>query len=172
MNKTKIILISCMLLLTIIIIVCFFKTYKIDFIPDYSALTEKIAEEQMKNINISLERYYKNNNSYPTMLGKYFFPSLKDYLSIDPIYLYLDSSFGIKNSILSLSDFDQMRKENKITNKEYISIVNSNKIIIGLGHPIYYLVVKKLNQLNLTIYFVGKNGIDENGMGDDIIFRN
>lgn len=82
--------------------------------------------------------------------GKYFFDDFKYHLGdMAPYVYYLDSNNKAKNA----------------TNKvDYLMV---NNTFIGLGSKRNFLVFKRLSNNKYEINYVGENGIDEHGLGDD-----
>jgi hypothetical protein len=66
-------------------------------------------------------------------------------------------------------NWDYQNKKISLVEKE--KFINSNKLFLGMGHSENYIVYKRLSKSKFQIYFVGKNGIDDDGYGDDVLLK-
>src|SRR5436309_7579639 len=99
------------------------------------------AQETLQQIELALSKYKEINHSYPRATEATLYDTLKNYfiIPIDPNHVYK-------------SDKDQ-----------------SNFIAIGARkNKIIYRYPATLGSGEYTLYWVGPNGIDEEGRGDDI----
>lgn len=99
------------------------------------------AEEALRQIELALENYKNKNGTYPRTNETYLFDTLKNYfiVPIDPAHIY--------------------RNEKEQTN--YIAVGSRrNKII--------YHYPPTVGAGPYTLYWVGVNGVDEEGQDDDL----
>jgi hypothetical protein len=106
--------------------------------------TVESARETMQQMQVALERYHEVHHSYPATTEAAVFDSLHDYflITIDPANLY----------------------KNENDQSTYIAIGSrKNKII--------YHYPATLGSGEYTLYWIGANGVDEEGRGDDIFIQ-
>jgi hypothetical protein len=102
------------------------------------------AQEALRVTELALESYYDKNGAYPKSTEVFLYDTLQNYyvIPLDPAHLY--------------------RNEKEQTN--YIAIGSrKNKII--------YRCPATIGAGPYTLYWIGVNGIDEEGQGDDILMH-
>lgn len=106
------------------------------------------AQIYMDSAYVGLNRFYKDKGHYPAIEGKYFFDSIKTYLGTLKASVFtdkddfgVDSCLGVDNCFLAVGSNDS---------------------------PIIY---RYRGDHIFLLYWVGENGIDEIGTGDDIVYK-
>jgi hypothetical protein len=103
--------------------------------------TIQSAQETLQQIELALSKYKEINRTYPRITEASLYDTLKNYfvIPVDPNHIYRNES-------------DQMN---------YIAVG-------GRKNKIIYRYPATLGSGEYTLYWVGLNGIDEEGRGDDI----
>ncbi|HYM20793.1 MAG TPA: hypothetical protein VEW28_07310 [Candidatus Kapabacteria bacterium] len=103
--------------------------------------TIQSANETLQSIEVALERFHEINHRYPSSNDLTLFDSIKDFflIPVDAAYLY--------------------RNEND--QATYIAVG-------GRRNKIVYHYPATLGSGEYTLYWIGLNGIDEEGRGDDV----
>ncbi len=115
------------------------------------AYNDATAMSDMFKIKKSLDNYKNINRHYPITQSKYFTDSLLFDLKDSELSFCIDTSIG--NATISLQ-----KKINSTSNRTYASI----------GNCTLFYIYKSINGVDYNLYYIGQNGIDENGKGDDI----
>ena len=103
--------------------------------------TVQSAQEALQQIELALSKYKEINRTYPRMTDATLYDSLKNYfvIPIDPNHIY----------------------RNETDQSNYIAIG-------GRKNKVIYRYPATLGSGEYTLYWIGVNGIDEEGRGDDI----
>ena len=158
-NKKIIICLSFFLIL-VLGIVCLKKMLReaMNDGGDYSGLNRSITLEIFDSCSIAFDRYHKVYGHFPKYEGKYFYDSIKCFTNVSDAYLYADAvvrdSFPLYKAGIKRD-----------------SLLKMKNLFIGIGTAKQYIVYKYLSNNYYILYSVGENDIDENGIGDDIVFK-
>ena len=125
-----------------------------------SDLRVLITNELLDSVSLGLKRFSDVHKRFPQTSGKYFFDSVKVYVTVPDVYVYADSTTP-DGTVIAV----QKRAGKKF---QYKDIPNT---YIGVGTPRQILVYKLLSPASYVLYSVGENSLDENGQGDDIVYK-
>lgn len=121
--------------------------FNIKYLGDnHIGLRNSIAEDLLDSADMGLSRYFQIHHKYPDQNGKYFYNSIREYVDIREINIYTDSVHIKPN------------------NRDSLII----KHFIGIGSRGCFISYRKKDNTYL-LYYIGENGIDEYGNGDDIV---
>ena len=125
----------------------------------HSGLDKIITQELFDSVKVGLEKFKIINGHYPNYDGKYFFDSIKTFVSIPAVYVYADS-------LNTNGEYFSIKK--KVGEKfNYKDISNT---YLGIGNKDLIIIYKYLSKNSFKLYSVGENYLDENGDGDDILY--
>jgi hypothetical protein len=128
--------------------------------PRFDEMETRIALHLFDSIAIGLNAYRAERGHYPIVEGKYFFDSVKQYIPVQEVYIYADT-------VDSLGTFIPIRKQ--VGRRfEYRS---RSHTYIAVGRSQLSIVYRPSTPDSYLLYWVGENGIDEGGSGDDLVFR-
>jgi hypothetical protein len=130
-----------------------------------------IANKHLLILNKYFENYKKKYDTLPLLDKKFFYNKIKNDIKIDEVYVYYDSLLNDKQMNINMTMFNWDYQNKKISLVEKEKFINSNKLFLGMGHSENYIVYKRLSKSKFQIYFVGKNGIDDDGYGDDVLLK-
>lgn len=125
----------------------------------HSGLDKIITQELFDSVKVGLEKFKILNNHYPNTSGKYFFDSIKTFVSIPDVYVYADS-------INSSGEVFPIKKQVG----EMFNYKNLSNTYLGVGNKDLVIIYKYLSENSFKLYSVGANYLDENGAGDDILY--
>ncbi len=128
--------------------------------PRLKELDKRIALDLFDSVGVALEKYRENRGQYPQVDGKYFFDSVKRYVNISNVLVYADTfdSHGVARAFEALPGkrFDYR---------------NISHTYLGVGRGESLIVYKPRPPNSYLLYWIGENGADEGGLGDDLVFR-
>jgi hypothetical protein len=114
-----------------------------------------ITRNLLDSCEVGLSRYRNVNGHLPTMQGKYFLDSIKDYIQLKPIrvYIYYDSTVtGGQTKTFEIS----------VNPQEHFNL------FLGIGRPEQTIIYRYISKNEYMLYSVGENWKDEGGTNDDI----
>lgn len=158
-RKKKLIFISLVsgLIITVLILFLFLINKGLKEGPDLSYLDKIITHEILDSCALGLERFQNLYGTYPRVEGKYFFDSIKILVNISHAYIYPDSANG--NNFMGMKA--KIKRE---------TLLKMKNLFLGIGRPEQYISYIYLAPNSYRLYSVGKNGIDERGKGDDMVY--
>lgn len=122
-------------------------------------LSREVTFELLDSAHIGLERYKQKHGYYPEIEGKYFFDSIKTEVGKFECYVYADS--------IIISDSLGMGDDNLYKTYDYRKI---GYTYLGVRQPQEYITYKRIGN-GYKLYSIGQNEIDENGEGDDVVYK-
>ncbi len=125
----------------------------------HSGLDKIITQELFDSVKVGLEKFKILNNHYPNTSGKYFFDSIKTFVSISDVYVYADST-NTNGEVFPI--------EKKVGEK--FNYKNLSNTYLGVGNKDLVIIYIYLSENSFKLYSVGENYLDENGAGDDILY--
>ncbi len=143
--------------LIIVLLYLFIKKTNFKEGEKHDILQNTIAKDILNESYLGLIKYKVKYGNYPNTNGKYFLDSIIYFMNKKEPYIY----------------FDTLSDENKIITIGFGIQVNPalhDSIYFGIGNPQYYINYYKF-QDSFLLYYVGFNGIDEFGKGDDLLYN-
>ncbi len=186
-NKWKIRVVVGIVLLTVTILFAYWqiRQFEIGLIrgPDlYEEMDLPITHELLDSAAVGLRKYHEQYGHYPKIEGKYFFDSIRKYINIPNVYIYVDSMNIDQDTIFVKNRGDTgWTRVQRVAPKDTISSENSNNFhlnyqtrvrsYLGVGMYKLTIIYRHIEPDSFFIYSIGKNLINENGKGDDIVYK-
>lgn len=123
---------------------------------DHTDMDNTIAERMFDSAAIGLDYYYRIHGQYPQISGKYFLDSIKQYLNLN-IFIYADSITEYGDTI--------------IIEWGKVDFSNRSRTYFGIGRHEQTIMYQPLSHTSYRLIYVGTNGIDEGGDGDDLVYE-
>lgn len=123
---------------------------------DHTDMDNAIAERMFDSLAIGLEQYYRAHGYYPQIEGKYFLDSIKQYIHLNA-FIYSDSIAASRDTI--------------VVEWGNVDFSNRSRTYLGIGRHEQTILYAPLSHTSYRLIYVGTNGIDENGDGDDLVYE-
>jgi hypothetical protein len=161
-RKVRLLLIVCLFLGFIFLVIYEAKQIDKGFRagPDMRGLRKNITNDLFDSVAVGLRMFYAEHRHYPKIDGKHFFDSIKQYISVDDVYVYADS----------LDKDGRMTPIKKRGGKNF-DYCSFNNTYLGIGSHEFTIIYRLLTPDSYLLYSVGENHIDEDGHGDDVLYE-
>lgn len=127
--------------------------------PDHSTLRLTITWQLFDSAAVGLERFRRAHGHYPQMQGKYFLDSIKSYIGFIDTYVYADT-------ITAQGDTIPLKHRGR-----WFHYMNRSLCYFGISWQPQTIIYKSLSGSAYRMYSVGENYQDEDGHGDDIVYK-
>jgi len=124
----------------------------------FEELHRSVGLELCDSAALGLERFGDHYGHYPDIEGKYFFDSIKTFLKVDGIYVYVDSM-----------DVNGRMKVVRRPVTKHFYYERLNHTYLGGGRPELTIIYRRLSPTKYLLYWVGENLEDDGGQGDDVL---
>ena len=126
----------------------------------HTEMRRNISLAIFDSVKVALERFHTSHGHYPKCEGKYFLDSLKPYITVSDVYVYADS--------LDPAGINHALRKPVGNQYDWMSVSHT---YIGVSRPELSIVYRFRYPDTFLLYWVGENGIDENGRGDDLVYK-
>jgi len=130
----------------------------------FDGLRKSIGRNLSEMIVVSIDAYEKNNGKVFTESGKYFLDTLAPYIQLDSVgvYVYQDSA---------AKDGQIVPKKSVPNGTTKYGEPQGALLFFGLGNRDEYMRFQRIDRNSYLVYSVGRNGLNEKGGGDDVVFQ-
>jgi hypothetical protein len=123
----------------------------------HTGLDLKITRDLLDSSVVGLDRFRSVYGHYPQTVGKYYFDSIKTFVSVSDVYVYADTITANGTPL-------EIRKPVG----KHFDYLHARNTYLGAGRPEQTIIYRPLSLVSYKLYGVGENGLDEGGKGDDI----
>ena len=128
--------------------------------PNSTQLDKTIALHMLDSVVVGLKDFHIEHGHYPQINGKYFFDSVKQYIRVSDVLVYADT--------IEPNGTTRATQQMAGSRFDYQTIPHT---YIGIGRSEYFIVYRTVPPDSYLLYWIGRNGIDEGGAGDDLLSK-
>ncbi len=123
-------------------------------------LRKEITVDLFDSVSVGLRQFYSHRGHYPSTEGKYYYDSIKQYVSVPEVYVYADSMDGSGHGIAVAKPVG-----------ESFNFHDIEHTYLGVGSSDMTIRYKRLTPDSYLLYSIGENKLDEAGGGDDVVYK-